>query len=1105
VDTSVPGDQKILPPLPVYEMGLADIAAGHSLAQTRLIGWRYLILHGLEPIEAAEVSQDVLGELRFSHVNRGPLVAGTWKAIRTASDLKEVKDHDFELRHLRIPALCSLSLWMSNGQHNDDRLIPAGPPSFLPLQAGHVYTSTEFLRLLQPLAVSRLAAAFAEPGEEMIPALVAQSVPSPSAAPSSKDGISQEISLTHPTPQIDGGITMEPYLVMVRLFMAPPFGQPIEQAIVSAQVPEELREAVCTRLQEQDRSQAPLPRILSAPGGRRPWFAEWDPSMGYYWQRQRRYLLALGRTPVEIESLDNATDLILSHLEDPRPTGPIPFRIQGLVVGYIQSGKTANFSALIAKAADVGYKLVIILSGIHNALRQQTQRRLERELGLAAEGVGLAEVGRRWIAFTSVELSGDFRPGNANAAVLQGNERVLLVVKKNASVLRRLIQWMAGNVPESVPVLLIDDEADQASINTGGNRPPIEEIADLNPDDLEGGAREDELDPSVINGLIRQLISSFRRVSYVAYTATPFANVLINHEAVDRQVLDDLYPRDFIVSLPRPNGYVGPDRLFGRGPLPGEAEEVSGLDVINIVPDVDVDLLSPGTGSARFEPQLPASLQMAFLDFVLAIAGRAHRRGSLDFAASMLVHSHHRTFIQNRIGERVRAHLDELRQQWRYDRDSVRPALSNRWENHFRPLIRQVFPEHDTSFSSIEEQINRLFRDPLTVLILNSESDDVLDYDADPRLKAVLIGGNRLSRGLTLEGLLVSYFVRKSLYFDTLLQMGRWFGFREEYVDLTRLWTTLELETLFQDLALAEEELRREIVRYERERLTPRDFGPRIRCHPAMLVTAPAKMGSGRVVAVSYAGQLVQTVNFQLDSPTWLDRNLEATRHFLSRLGPPQQLDGGRLIWSKIDWRQVDGFLADYQTDARNTRIDARLLRDYVSRQTGEEELTHWWVCVVGQSRATRFGNEDLGIPGHPEVPTISRNQLRSHPGSIGTLVNPATSAGAPGSGDEEVGLTRVQQVHARSRVSPDLPLGEALRSERNPAEGLLLIYPISKNSRPRSESEARIPLFADPEVNGRTVIGIALVFPASRSDATLEYVEGSVNAARMASGESEG
>lgn len=891
---------------------------------------------------------------------------------------------------------------------------------------------------------------------------------------------------------------MELYLQMVRLFMEAPYNQSIDDAIASAQVPAEIRFGIRAHLEEQRRAPVPTARVLSTPGGRRPWFAEWDPSAGYYWQRQRRYLIQLGRTPVEIESLDNATDLALAHLEDPRPTGPQTFRIQGLIIGYIQSGKTANFSALIAKATDAGYKLVIVLSGIHNALRQQTQRRLEKELGLVASGgVGLAEAGRRWIAFTSAHLAGDFRPGNANAAVLQGNERVLLVVKKNASVLRRLSQWMAGNVPSSVPVLLIDDEADQASINTGGNRPPLEEVSDLNAEDLEGDAHEDELDPSVINGLIRQLIASFGRVSYVAYTATPFANVLINHQAIDREVLDDLYPRDFIISLPRPNGYVGPERLFGRDTLVGETDDVPGLDVIELVPDIDVDILSPSGGTTGFQPQLPASLKSAFLDFILAIAGRAQRRGNLDFAASMLVHSHHRTYVQNRIGERVRAHLDEIRQLWRYDRESIRPILAARWQDRFQPVIREVCPAQNVQFAAIEDYINRLFRDPLTVLVLNSESDDVLDYDADAGLKAVLIGGNRLSRGLTLEGLLVSYFVRTSLYFDTLLQMGRWFGFREEYVDLTRLYTTDELEGLFRDLALAEEELRREITRYERERLTPLDFGPRIRCHPAMLVTAPAKMGSGQVVAVSYAGRLVQTINFRLDSVLWMERNLAATRQFISSLGNPRLHDGGRLTWSEIDWQRIDNLLCEYQTDPRNTRLDARMIRDYISRQAAKGELVRWWVCVVGQSRPTSLGDEDLGAIGHNAIHTIGRAQLRAEPGSIGALVNPATITGELGAGDEEVGLTREQLLQARSQVTADFGLGEALRGVRNPAEGLLLIYPISKFSFPRKGSLARVPLFENPERDGRTVVGLALVFPASQSDATLEYVEGSVNQER--------
>jgi hypothetical protein len=689
-------------------------------------------------------------------------------------------------------------------------------------------------------------------------------------------------------------------------------------------------------------------------------------------------------------------------------------------------------------------------------------------------------------------LGGDFRPGNANAAVLQGNERVLLVVKKNASVLRRLIAWMSGNVPPAVPVLLIDDEADQASINTGGDRPPLEDLVDLAPDDLEGGDPKDELAPSVINGLIRRLIASFRRVSCVAYTATPFANVLIDHEAMDREVLEDLYPRDFIISLPRPHGYVGAERLFGRDALAGEIEEVPGLDVVRLVPEADVEMLAPVRGNHDFDPILPPSLRAAFLDFVLAIAGRARRRGDLDFPASMLVHSTHRTFVQDRLGERIREHLDELRQRWRYDRDSIRPALRERWEGVFRPVVRSQDPERDVTFEAIEDQISRLFRDPLAVRVLNSGSEDPLDYEAEPDLKAVLVGGNRLSRGLTLEGLLVSYFVRRAQYFDTLLQMGRWFGYREEYVDLTRLWTTAGLMGLFRDLALAEEELRREIARYEREKLTPLQFGPRIRCHPAMLVTAPAKMGSGRIVALSYAGQLVQTVNFRLDSPGWLEGNLEAARRLLAPLGPPREVDGARYIWSDVDWRPVVDFLGDYAFEPGRS-IDGPLLREYVARQVRNGELVRWWVAVVSQQRSRAPDDEDLGIAGHPRIPTITRTRLAAQAGSIGSLVNPATLANAPGSGDEEVGLADDVRRRARSaaRSVPDLTVGEALRAERSPREGLLLLYPVSRHSTPRAGSTGRVPLFDRPE-EGRTVVGVALAFPASGSDATLAYVQGS-------------
>lgn len=471
--------------------------------------------------------------------------------------------------------------------------------------------------------------------------------------------------------------------------------------------------------------------------------------------------------------------------------------------------------------------------------------------------------------------------------MLQGNEQVVLVVKKNKSVLERLLGWIGGAAPASLPVLVIDDEADQASINTGGNRPPLDEVTDLTADDLGSGPPEQELDPSVINGLVRQLLGRFRRVSYVAYTATPFANILIDDQAVDRVAGSDLYPSDFILSLPRPSGYVGAERLFGRGALPGEDDVVPGLDVFRRVSDDEAAQHTPGSaGVFTYQPQITPAMREAFLDFVLATAAREYRAG-VAVASTMLIHTHHRTPVQLQLGGVVREHVTQLRQSWRYDRASLETELRTRWESGFRGVTRSIRADTDVTFEAIVPNLDVLFRDPFSVIVLNSGSDDELDYERDRTIKAIVVGGNRLSRGLTLEGLTVSYYLRSADAYDTLMQMGRWFGYREDYVDLTRIYTTAQLYSWFRDLALAESELRVEMARYQRERLTPRDLGMRIRSHPIMLVTARNKMGSGEVIRQSYSARLLQTTYFQVRDRGWLEHNTAAVQRLIAALGQP--------------------------------------------------------------------------------------------------------------------------------------------------------------------------------------------------------------------------
>jgi hypothetical protein len=324
--------------------------------------------------------------------------------------------------------------------------------------------------------------------------------------------------------------------------------------------------------------------------------------------------------------------------------------------------------------------------------------------------------------------------------------------------------------------------------------------------------------------------------------------------------------------------------------------------------------------------------------------------------------------------------------------------------------------------------------------------------------------------------------------------MGRWFGFREGYVDLTRIWTTGELAGWFRDLALAEEELRRQVDRYEREHLTPLEFGVKIRAHPDMLVTAENKMGSAHLVSQNYAGSLIQTIVFRLEDLAWLEHNLEATRRFLSGLGDPQEAVDGNFSWSEVDWRSVERYLRDYRGDPRAARVELESIREYLVAQARQDELLRWKVSVRALGLRLH-DDEDLGITSHNRVNTISRTRLIAAESSIGSLVNPS-ARNRPGVGDEEHGLTADQIVAARALAGTGVRYGDALRSQRDKSEALLLVYPISRLSEPVGDhARVRRRLFDDPEHHGCTVIGIALVFPFSDSAATVEYVAGSVAA----------
>lgn len=861
-------------------------------------------------------------------------------------------------------------------------------------------------------------------------------------------------------------------------------GYSLDQVLQNPLIPSDLKERVRDEINRDENFQLVPAHTLVSNRNKEDWLRGTDRTSWHYWPALRQFLIAVkGLDSSTVRSLDDSSDRILRQIADPHSA---IFDIRGLVLGHVQSGKTANYTAVIAKAADAGYRLVIVLSGCDNGLRRQTNLRLKRELVGYSDNrprsVRLPPIGKHWHEFTRCELDGDFQPGYANHAALQGSQPVLLVIKKFGPILRRLRAWLLDSpsaIKNNLPVLIIDDEADLASIDTKGSY-QIE-------DEPLG---EDYEPPSITNGLIRELIKIFDKCSYVAYTATPFANILIPHDTNDPSVGNDLYPKDFIVDLPRPQGYFGAENYFGRMSTDPEAE-IGGLDVIRDVNNEDLEALAAN--------QLPPTLGAALIDFILAGAARA-QRGSPDDPATMLIHPSHLVQTHSRLKELVENHFYELRDEWRYQRThSLRNTLKNQWNTSFAETTRNLNPDLYCDFEAIEPFIGT-FIDSVQIRAVNSKSGEVLDYEREPSLKAIAIGGNSLSRGLTLENLLVSYFIRRAANYDTLMQMGRWFGFRGGYEDLTRLYTTSTLADWFQDLAFVEHRLREDIQIYESMGLTPFEVGMRIWQHPTMQVTSRLKrrFASTTTLSQSYSLTLEQTFKFPLRNLERLayqaQKNLAAVTDLVQQIGPPSKdhSDKKGPVWNAVQSSHILRFLESYVVDGESSSMSPTLIRAFISRMRDVGELTSWTVAIRGrESRHAELGTTNWGVANRL-INQISRSRIRDSE-SVGVITSP---------GDELLGLTPELQEKAWSLVDQAKLEGRkksinvAARESRPCSEGLLLLYPISKYSKPNHEERGvRRPLFETPsDKHCQDLVGVAISFPPSNQPQRVEaFLQGTV------------
>lgn len=764
--------------------------------------------------------------------------------------------------------------------------------------------------------------------------------------------------------------------------------------------------------------------------GREHWYAG-PAENADNWIGLRQRLIAQGRSPESVSDLDEESTTVISLLDNP---GRAEFSTRGLVVGYVQSGKTANMSAVIAKAADTPFKFFLVLSGMTDALRNQTQERLDKDV------IGTAPH-NRWMPWTSrdtEDTKGDFHHPAAGGFAID-NRNQIAVIKKNGAVLRRFLAKLRNTdeaTLRNTPILIIDDECDQASINSAA------------------------LDKAVsrINGYIREILKRVPRVAYVGYTATPFANVLI-----DTTVKDDLYPRSFIHALRRPQEYFGAERLFGREALEGNHEDlVGGLDMIRLVPEKEVPELRPksGTKETPFNCEVTPALAEAIRYFVLVTAAR-EMRGQHDEHSTMLVHTSVLNSIHRSTEKAIRPHLDDLIERLEMDDSGTIEEMQKLWEEEQDRVLAEMFDRTPVPFERLRPLLASVAAS-IEIKVENWSSDNRIDY-SEPARRYLVIGGNVLARGLTLEGLSVSFFLRSSSQYDTLMQMGRWFGYRHGIEDLPRVWMEEDIRNNFFDLATVEAEIRRDIRRYAEEEITPEDFGVRIRRIPGMTITAPAKMRSARTVDIDYAGSHQQTTRFYRKDSQWLSDNWAAAAELLKAVTPEEPPRGNNRIVRGVPVERIVKFLETYRIHPSHKQMGSELLREYIRQQV----LDTWNIVVIGGPKLV----SDKPLGAINEVHCVLRSAL-------------------PGASDEAC----IKALMSKRDVLADVddmgvPVADqaswdrlkAIRQQRS-LPPLLLLYPIEKESQPyetNREKKDRVPLAAVHDV-----LGIGIVFPGKPAKA---------------------
>ena len=771
-----------------------------------------------------------------------------------------------------------------------------------------------------------------------------------------------------------------------------------------------------------------------------PWLDENRTSIKWqYSNRYEDYLLSIKKWSITtVRSISISTDQILDHCGNPLANNN--FGVKGLVIGDIQSGKTANYTSLINKAIDAGYKFIIVLAGLTKDLRSQTQKRLDLEvLGYETKnnlqrgdiiGVGKInpKVEKTIFCLTGSDMEGDIKKFTQTYR-FDGNTVFLAIVKKNTTVLQKLIDFIQINPavksdPSNklcFPALIIDDEADQASINTKKTEVMAEATA--------------------TNRLIRSLLNCLNKYTYVGYTATPFANIFISPYEDPKYAPEDkdIFPENFIICLPTPSNYCGVSQYFGTRTL-----DLNGFDncTDDLFKEITINDLKNtfGTEDGKTKKDtnvigIPVSLKEAMMHFLIA-SGIKISRGIVEHN-SMLIHISSNVCPNKDLKSYVELALDTLTTGFKFN-NSYKKGFKDYWKTNIKPVSqRRLGEKYNDDWKRIEEGILealRMITRTDTVKVIVGDSEDIIDYDSSKFGMHIIIGGNKLSRGLTLNGLIVSYYARKTRAYDTLLQMGRWFGYRDGWLDLCRIYTDIETFNNFINTAEAVEDFKKDIEYMNSKKYTPRQFGLKVKTSPGLLPTSASKMRNAKKTPLSFSGVLQQTISFDLSQK---EHNRQLTEKLVVDLGQPIVRDH-KLIFKNVDSSIVLAYLDEYQECKGKGRISIRYWCEYIQKlNIALNELKKWTIVIHSLSSPKRSANNVDVIANNEIIKPVRITRDVGETGqklNIRVLTNPLDFFEFYD--DETIKNTLIEKK--KGNYSPEEPL---IRSTFTKEYGLLTIY----------------------------------------------------------------